>query len=181
MSLRISGHHLEVTPAIQGYVSDKFARISRHFDQVSDIKVLLSIENEKEKERRQKAECSIHVKGHDFFAETVHSDLYAAVDLLVDKMDHQVAKHKTKVQNHHHVAAKRLIDAEAWSNTIWDVNTSHALTEKIVPLLLTPDALATPSLEDAKTVAGYMPLVLEGETLLRPHRFMTTVAVWCRI
>jgi putative sigma-54 modulation protein len=111
MSLRISGHHLEVTPAIQGYISEKFARISRHFDQVSDIKVLLSIENEKEKERRQKAECSIHVKGHDFFAETVHSDLYAAVDLLVDKMDQQVAKHKTKVQNHHHVAAKRLIEA----------------------------------------------------------------------
>lgn len=110
MSLRISGHHLEVTPAIHGYVSDKFTRINRHFDQVSDIKVLLSLKNEKEKERRQKAECSIHVKGHDFFAETSHADLYAAVDLLVDKIDHQVAKHKTKLQNHHHVAAKRLID-----------------------------------------------------------------------
>jgi putative sigma-54 modulation protein len=112
MNLRISGHHLEVTPAIQAYVSDKFARINRHFDQVSEIKVLLSIENEKEKERRQKAECSIHVKGHDFFAETMHADLYAAVDLLVDKMDQQVAKHKTKVQNHHHVAAKRLVETE---------------------------------------------------------------------
>lgn len=112
MSLRISGHHLEVTPAIHGYVSDKFARINRHFDQISDIKVLLSLVNEKEKERRQKAECSIHVKGHDFFAETTHADLYAAVDLLVDKIDHQVAKHKTKVQNHHHVAAKRLIETK---------------------------------------------------------------------
>ena len=110
MSLRISGHHLEVTPAIQGYVSEKFTRINRHFDQVSDIKVLLSIENEREKDRRQKAECSIHVKGHDFFAETLHADLYAAIDLLVDKIDHQVAKHKTKTQNHHHVAAKRLVD-----------------------------------------------------------------------
>jgi putative sigma-54 modulation protein len=109
MSLKISGHHLEVTPALQAYVNDKFVRINRHFDQVGDIKVLLSIENEKEKQRRQHAECSIHVKGHDFFAETAHTDLYAAVDLLVDKIDHQVAKHKTKVQNHHHVAAKRLI------------------------------------------------------------------------
>jgi putative sigma-54 modulation protein len=112
MSLRISGHHLEVTPAIEGYVSDKFARVSRHFDQVTSIKVLLSIENEREKDRRQKAECSIHVKGHDFFAETAHADLYAAIDLLVDKIDHQVAKHKTKVQNHHHAAAKRLVEAE---------------------------------------------------------------------
>jgi putative sigma-54 modulation protein len=110
MSLRISGHHLEVTPAIHGYVVDKFERITRHFDQVGDIKVLLSIENEREKDRRQKAECTIHVKGHDFFAETLHSDLYAAVDLLVDKIDQQVGKHKTKVQNHHHVAAKRLVE-----------------------------------------------------------------------
>lgn len=112
MSLKISGHHLEVTPALQAYVSDKFVRINRHFDQVGDIKVLLSIENETEKQRRQHAECRIHVKGHDFFAETTHADLYAAVDLLVDKIDHQVAKHKTKVQNHHHVAAKRLIETE---------------------------------------------------------------------
>ncbi len=111
MSLKISGHHLEVTPAIEAYVNEKFARIHRHFDQVSNIKVLLSIENEKERDRRQKAECTIHVKGHDFFAETAHSDLYAAIDLLVDKIDHQVAKHKTKVQNHHHVAAKRLVTA----------------------------------------------------------------------
>jgi len=112
MSLRISGHHLVITPSIQSYVSEKFSRINRHFDQVSDIKVLLSIENETEKARRQKAECSIHVKGHDFFAETLHEDLYAAVDLLVDKIDIQVGKHKTKIQNHHHVAVKRYIMAE---------------------------------------------------------------------
>jgi len=110
MSLKISGHHLDVTPSIHQYVSEKFERVSRHFDQVGDIKVLLSIEKQKEKDRRQHAECSIHVKGHDFFAETAHEDLYAAVDLLVDKIDQQVSKHKTKVQDHHHVAAKRLVE-----------------------------------------------------------------------
>ena len=109
MSLRISGHHLEVTPAIQGYISEKFARISRHFDQVSDIKVLLSIENEKEKERRQRAECSIHVKGNDLFAESAHEDLYAAVDELVDKLDRQVVKHKNRITDHHHSAPKRMM------------------------------------------------------------------------
>jgi len=110
MSLKISSHHLEVTPALHTYVNEKFERISRHFDQVGDIKVLLSIEKQKEKDLRQRAECNIHVKGHDFFAETAHSDLYAAVDLLVDKIDHQITKHKTKVQDHHHVAAKRLME-----------------------------------------------------------------------
>ena len=72
MNLTISGHHLEVTPALRSYVTDKLDRITRHFDQVVDVKVLLSIENQTEKERRQKAECNIHVKGNDMFAESAH-------------------------------------------------------------------------------------------------------------
>lgn len=110
MSLRISGHHLEVTPAIQTYANDKFTRVGRHFDQLGDIKLILSINNEKEKDRRQKAECTIHTKGHDFFAESAHADLYAAIDLLVDKIDTQIARHKTKVKNHHHVGVKHLME-----------------------------------------------------------------------
>jgi putative sigma-54 modulation protein len=109
MNLTISGHHLEVTPALRSYVTSKLDRITRHFDQVVDVKVLLSIEKQKEKEKRQKAECNIHVKGNDMFAESSHEDLYAAVDELVDKLDRQVGKHKEKLQNHHHEAAKRLM------------------------------------------------------------------------
>jgi putative sigma-54 modulation protein len=109
MNLTISGHHLEVTPALRNYVTSKLDRITRHFDQVVDVKVLLSIENQKEKERRQRAECNIHVKGNDMFAESAHSDLYAAVDELMDKMDRQVVRHKDKVQNHQHQPSKRLM------------------------------------------------------------------------
>ena len=109
MNLTISGHHLEVTPALRSYVMSKLDRITRHFDQVVDVKVLLSIENQKEKERRQRAECSIHVKGNDMFAESAHEDLYAAVDELVDKLDRQVVRHKNKLQDHHHASAKRLM------------------------------------------------------------------------
>ena len=69
MNLTISGHHLEVTPALRSYVTTKLDRITRHFDQVVDIKVLLTVEKQKEKERRQRAECNIHVKGNDMFAE----------------------------------------------------------------------------------------------------------------
>ena len=75
MNLTISGHHLEVTPALRSYVTTKLDRIIRHFDQVVDVKVLLTVENLKEKERRQRAECSIHVKGSDMFAESSHEDL----------------------------------------------------------------------------------------------------------
>src|SRR5207237_659120 len=94
MNLTISGHHLEVTPALRNYVTTKLDRITRHFDQVVDIRVLLTVEKQKEKERRQRAECKIHVKGNDMFAESSHEDLYAALDELVDKLDRQVGRHK---------------------------------------------------------------------------------------
>jgi putative sigma-54 modulation protein len=109
MNLTISGHHLEVTPALRNYVTTKLDRITRHFDQVVDVKVLLTVEKQKEKERRQRAECNIHVKGTDMFAESSHADLYAAVDDLVDKLDRKVVRHKDRVQDHHHDSAKRLI------------------------------------------------------------------------
>ena len=109
MNLTISGHHLEVTQALRSYVTTKLDRITRHFDQVMDIRVILTVEKQKEKERRQRAECNIHVKGSDMFAESSHEDLYAAVDELVDKLVRQVGRHKTRVQDHHHEGAKRLM------------------------------------------------------------------------
>ncbi|MBC7470940.1 MAG: ribosome-associated translation inhibitor RaiA [Ramlibacter sp.] len=109
MNLTISGHHLEVTQALRNYVTTKLDRITRHFDQVVDIRVILTVEKQKEKDRRQRAECNIHVRGNDLFAESSHEDLYAAVDELVDKLDRQVGRHKTRVQDHHHEGAKRLM------------------------------------------------------------------------
>jgi len=108
MNLTISGHHLEVTPALKEYVLTKLDRVTRHFDQVVDVNVLLTVEKNKEKERRQRAEVTLHVKGRDIFVEQAHEDLYAAIDQLMDKLDRQVVRHKDRLQNHHHEAAKRL-------------------------------------------------------------------------
>ena len=108
MNLTISGHHLEVTPALRSYVTTKLDRIIRHFDQVVDVKVLLTVEKQKEKEKRQRAECNVRVKGSDLFAEASHFDLYAAIDELMDKLDRQVVRHKDRTQEHHHASAKRL-------------------------------------------------------------------------
>ena len=113
MNMTISGHHLEVTPALRGYVTSKLDRITRHFDQVVDVKVLLTVDNMKEKDCRQRAECNVHVKGRDIFAESSHADLYAAVDELTDKLDRQVARYKTKIKDHHHIAPKRQQDLHA--------------------------------------------------------------------
>ena len=109
MNLTISGHHLDVTPALRSYVTSKLDRITRHFDQVVDVKVLLTVENLKEKQGRKRAECNVHVKGSDMFAESSHADMYAAVDELVDKMDRQVVRHKDRLQSHHHEAPKRVM------------------------------------------------------------------------
>jgi putative sigma-54 modulation protein len=108
MNLTISGHHLEVTPALREYVINKLDRVTRHFDQVVDINVLLTVEKQKEKERRQRAEVNLHVKGRDIYVEHASEDLYAAIDQLVDKLDRQVCRHKDRMQEHQHATAKRL-------------------------------------------------------------------------
>jgi putative sigma-54 modulation protein len=107
MNLTITGHHLEVSPALREYVHAKLGKVTRHFDQLVDINVRLSVENLKEKERRQKATVTVHIKGRDISLEQAHEDLYAAIDQLADKLDRQVVRHKDRVQDHHHTAAKR--------------------------------------------------------------------------
>ncbi len=96
MNLNITGHHLEVTPAIRGYVEDKLARVMRHFDHVIDVSVVLSVEK-----LRQKAEVNVHLPGKDIFVEHVDGDMYAAIDALADKLDRQILKHKDKIGDVH--------------------------------------------------------------------------------
>jgi putative sigma-54 modulation protein len=108
MNLTISGHHLDVTPAIRDYVQNKLERIIRHFDQVIDSHVILAIDNLTEKEKRQKAEINMRLSGKMVHVESVAQDLYAAIDLLMDRLDRQVVKHKTMLQDHAHEAHKRM-------------------------------------------------------------------------
>lgn len=107
MNLTISGHHLEVTPALKEYVLTKLDKVTRHFDQVVDVTVLLTVEKLKEKDRRQKAEVTLHVKGRDIFVEQANEDLYAAIDQLMDKLERQVQKHKDRLHEHGHESVKR--------------------------------------------------------------------------
>lgn len=108
MNLTISGHHLEVTPAIREYVKNKLERVTRHFDNVIDVTVTLSIETLPEKEKRQKAEIVLNLSGKTIHAESVSQDLYAAIDTLIDKLDRQVLKHKGKLKEHTREAIKHM-------------------------------------------------------------------------
>jgi putative sigma-54 modulation protein len=91
MNLSVSGHHVEVTPALRSYVQAKIGRVTRHFDHVIDAHVILTANKVK-----QKAEVTLHVRGKDLHCESEEGDLYAAIDLLADKLDRQVLRYKDK-------------------------------------------------------------------------------------
>ena len=108
MNLHMTGHHLEITPPIRDYVSAKMTRINRHFDHVIDVNMILSVEK-----LRQKIEANVHLSGKDIFAECENEDMYAAIDLLVDKLDRQIVKHKEKIKDKHVNEAPKRVQLES--------------------------------------------------------------------
>lgn len=102
MNLHLTGHHLQISPAIRDYVAAKLARITHHFDHVIDVNVILSVEK-----LRHKIEASVHVRGKDIFCESIDNDMYAAIDSLVDKLDRTIIKHKEKNLEHRHAETPR--------------------------------------------------------------------------
>lgn len=95
MQLNLTGRHVEITDSLREYVTNKFAKLERHFDHINNVHVILDIEK-----LSQKAEATMHVNGGELFASTEHQDMYAAIDGLVDKLDRQVIKHKEKLSRH---------------------------------------------------------------------------------
>ncbi|MDO8896585.1 MAG: ribosome-associated translation inhibitor RaiA [Bacteroidales bacterium] len=98
MNLQLTGHHLEVTPALREYIEGKLSRVSNHFDHVIDLKVTLSVEK-----LVQKVEATLRVPGNDLHVECSGENMYSAIDMLTDKLDRQVVKHKEKQGDHHKV------------------------------------------------------------------------------
>lgn len=96
MQLNLTGHHLDITPALRDYVNSKMEKVERHFDNVTDAHVILTVEK-----LRHKAEATVHVTGSSIHADAVEEDMYAAIDAMVDKLDRQVKRHKEKLKAHH--------------------------------------------------------------------------------
>lgn len=103
MQINITGHHIDVTPALKAYVIEKLQRISRHFDHVISINVILRVE----KPQQQQAEATVAAAGKSLFAQDTSSDMYAAIDGLTDKLDKQVRRYKDRLRSHHATSAKR--------------------------------------------------------------------------
>jgi putative sigma-54 modulation protein len=94
MQVNISGHQLDVTDAMRDYVGEKLARLERHFDKITNVQVIMEVEKLK-----QKIEATLRIPGGEVVANAEHDDMYAAIDLLTDKLDRQLKKHKEKQQS----------------------------------------------------------------------------------
>lgn len=95
MQINITGHHVELTEALSNYVHTKFEKLERHFDNIQNVQVTLSVEKQ-----GQKAEADIHLAGGQVVASHEHNDMYAAIDSMVDKLDRQIIRHKEKMHSH---------------------------------------------------------------------------------
>ncbi|PTC00595.1 hypothetical protein C9975_06665 [Thalassospira xiamenensis] len=95
MQINLTGHHIDITEALKEYVDTKFTKLERHFDNITNVHVILNVEK-----LNQKAEATVHLNGGEIFANSEHQDMYAAIDGLIDKLDRQVIKHKEKMKRH---------------------------------------------------------------------------------
>jgi putative sigma-54 modulation protein len=103
MHLNVTGHHVEITPALRSYVEKKLERVTRHFDHVIDVHCVLTVEK-----LLQKAEATLHMRGETVHAIAEDQDMYAAIDALTDKLDRRVVKHKEKTRDHHAAEAQKI-------------------------------------------------------------------------
>lgn len=91
MQINITGHHVEVTTALKDYVHNKVEKLERHYGSITNVQVTLKVEKV-----RQMADATLHITGGEIFANAENADMYAAIDMLSDKLDRQLIKHKEK-------------------------------------------------------------------------------------
>lgn len=95
MQIHITGHRMEVTPALKSFTEEKFDKLERHFDKITSINVIFDVDK-----LIQKAEATVLVTKAEIFASSESDNMYAAIDSLIDKLDRQLIKHKEKIQDH---------------------------------------------------------------------------------
>ena len=92
MQIHITGHRMDVTPAIRAFTEEKLKRLERHFDHITAIHVVFDVEK-----LRQIAEATVFISKGELHASSESEDLYAAIDTLIDKLNRQLIKHKEKL------------------------------------------------------------------------------------
>ena len=96
MRIETYGQQIEVTPALRDYVESKLARLERHCEQPIDVRAQLSLEKP-----NHRAKATVNLAGRTLVADAQAIDMYAAIDLLSDKLDRLLREHRAKVVDHH--------------------------------------------------------------------------------
>ena len=105
MQINITGHQLDLTDSLKVHVNDKLSKLERHFDHITSIDVVLNVEK-----IRQQAEAVINAKGISIHANAESGNMYNSIDMLAQKLDAQVLKHKDKLSNHHKKEAAKVVN-----------------------------------------------------------------------
>ncbi|SIP91970.1 ribosome hibernation-promoting factor, HPF/YfiA family [Solilutibacter tolerans] len=96
MQIDVHGQHIEITDALRTYSQDKMTRLERHFEHPLELRMQLSIDKP-----NHRAEGHLKVAGREYHADASAETMYAAIDLLTDKLDRVLVKHKEKMVDHH--------------------------------------------------------------------------------
>lgn len=96
MRIETHGQQIDVTPALREYVESKLARLGRHYDHPLQIRTLLTLDKPD-----HRAEATVNISGKTLHADANAIDMYAAIDLLADKLDRLLMKHKEKLIDRH--------------------------------------------------------------------------------
>lgn len=107
MQIQVTGHQMEVTPALREYAVGKVEKLTRLFEQATGAHVILSVDTK----LAHKSECQLNVPGKKLFADAEAPDMYAAIDAMIDRLDMQVRKYKSKLTDHHRAEARRVSDS----------------------------------------------------------------------
>jgi putative sigma-54 modulation protein len=103
MQVQLSGHHIDITPALRDHVQSKLDRLNRLYENIKTLAVVLCVDN-----AEKKAEATISVAGATLHADAVEADMYASIDTMFEKLVVQLRKHKEKQSDHHQREARDL-------------------------------------------------------------------------
>ena len=124
MEIFVSGDKIKVTKAIQDYAQEKLGRIEKYLGDSNNVRTTVMVNV---KGHRQKVEVTIPLKTVILRAEETRDDLYAAIDVVVDKLERQIRKTKTKLQSN---KMKEILSKDFMFDAIEKVDEDNA--DKIV-------------------------------------------------
>jgi putative sigma-54 modulation protein len=97
MQISVSGHHVQITEAIEHYIRKKLARLEKHYQPIINSQVILTVDK-----NVQKAETRIHISGAEVFAEAESNNLYTSIDKMIKKLDRKMIETKRKLLSKRH-------------------------------------------------------------------------------